>query len=140
MLLFLAFVVALSITAALIPLLERWAPNIGLTDPPGPRKVHSAPIPRVGGLAMTIGLLVATLLTVQLTPAAGGIVIGIVVLLLFGLWDDRKPLNYRTKFAGQIIAVALCMLIGGVRVGPLTAGRVEKIPRGPPRLLSFSPP
>ena len=60
--LFLAFVVALSVTAALIPVLARWAPAIGLTDAPGPRKVHSTPVPRVGGLAMAAGLFVATVL------------------------------------------------------------------------------
>ena len=52
--LFLAFVVALSTTAALIPLLSRWAPSVGLTDKP----VHSVPVPRVGGLAMAIGIFV----------------------------------------------------------------------------------
>jgi UDP-GlcNAc:undecaprenyl-phosphate GlcNAc-1-phosphate transferase len=138
MLLFLTFVVALSITAALIPLLERWAHVFGLTDPPGPRKVHKTTVPRVGGLAMAVGVLVPTLLTVQLTPAAGGVVIGIVVLLLLGLWDDRKPLNYRTKFAGQIVAVALCMLIGGVRVGPVTAGGVEIFPGAATTLITFA--
>ncbi len=57
----LAFVVALSITAALIPLLARVAPYIGLNDAPGPRKVHSAPVPRVGGIAMAVGILVPAL-------------------------------------------------------------------------------
>lgn len=77
--LFLAFVVALSITAALIPLLVRWAPAIGLTDTPGPRKVHSIPVPRVGGLAMAVGLLLPTLITVELTPSIRGLLLGLVV-------------------------------------------------------------
>lgn len=125
MLLFLAFVVALSITAALIPLLVRFAPAVGLTDAPGPRKLHSVPVPRVGGLAMAVGVLVPVLLTVPLTRAVTGLVAGIVVLLLFGVWDDHKSLGYRTKFAGQILAVALCMAIGGLRVGTLFVGASE---------------
>jgi len=36
--LFLAFVVVLSITAALIPVLAHWAPSIGLTDAPDFRR------------------------------------------------------------------------------------------------------
>jgi UDP-GlcNAc:undecaprenyl-phosphate GlcNAc-1-phosphate transferase len=135
--LFLAFVVALSTTAALIPLLARWAPAIGLTDRPGPRKVHAAPVPRVGGLAMTAGLLAPLLLTVPLTPAVRGLLLGLGVLLLFGLWDDRFTLGYRMKFAGQIIAVGLCMIVGGIHVGPLTFGAVETLPAPVGTLITF---
>jgi UDP-GlcNAc:undecaprenyl-phosphate GlcNAc-1-phosphate transferase len=138
MLLFLAFVVAVSITAALIPLLERWAPAIGLTDAPGPRKVHSTPVPRVGGLAMGIGLLIPTLLTVRLSPATLGLVAGILVLLLFGVWDDRKTLGYRTKFVGQIIAVVSCMLIGDIRIGTVTLGGVELFSGFASTLMTFA--
>ena len=126
--LFLAFVVALSITAALIPLLMRWAPAMGLTDAPGPRKLHATPVPRVGGLAMAVGILVSTLLTVPLAAPVRGTVLGILVLLAFGLWDDRQTLGYRTKFLGQIIAVVVCMVVGGIRVGDvMTVGGVTLI-------------
>ena len=120
--LFLAFVVALSVTAALIPVLSRWAPAIGLTDAPGPRKVHSIPVPRVGGLAMAVGLLLPTIMTVELIPSIRGLLLGLVVLLLFGLWDDRVNLGYRTKFLGQVLAVGLCMIFGNVHIGTLMLG------------------
>jgi UDP-GlcNAc:undecaprenyl-phosphate GlcNAc-1-phosphate transferase len=136
--LFLAFVIALAITAALIPFLARWAPAIGLTDAPGPRKVHAVPVPRVGGLAMGIGLLIPTLMTVQLTRAALGLLVGILVLLLFGLWDDAKNLGYRTKLAGQVIAVALCMSVGGLRIGTLYFGGVEIFPTAVNTFLTFA--
>jgi UDP-GlcNAc:undecaprenyl-phosphate/decaprenyl-phosphate GlcNAc-1-phosphate transferase len=126
--LFLAFVVALSITAALIPVLVRWAPTIGLTDAPGPRKVHSIPVPRVGGLAMAVGLLLPTLITVQLTPSIRGLLLGLVVLLIFGTWDDRVTLGYRTKFAGQVLAVGLCMAVGNVHIGTLMLGTAIVLP------------
>ena len=115
--LFLAFVVALSTTAALIPLLSRWAPSVGLTDKPGPRKVHAVPVPRVGGLAMAIGILVPVLVTVPLTEPIRGVLLGILILLGFGLWDDRVELGYRTKLLGQVLAVAVCMTVGGVHIG-----------------------
>jgi len=134
--LFLAFVLALSVTAALIPLLERWAPAIGLTDVPGPRKVHTAAVPRVGGLAMAAGVLAATALTVQFTPPVRGLLLGLAVLLAFGLWDDRATLGYRTKFAGQIIAVALCMAVGRVHVGMVVVGGIE-VPAAVSMLLTF---
>ena len=135
--LFLAFVVALSVTAALIPVLSRWAPAIGLTDAPGPRKVHSIPVPRVGGLAMAVGLALPTLMTVQLTPSIRGLLIGLVVLLLFGLWDDRVNLGYRTKFLGQVLAVGLCMLTGNVHVGTLMLGGLIVLPPVASALITF---
>ena len=135
--LFLAFVVALSITAALIPLLARWAPVIGLTDQPGPRKVHSTPVPRVGGLAMTAGLLGPVLFAVPLTAPVRGLLLGVGVLLLFGLWDDRFTLGYRAKFTGQLIAVGLCMIVGGIRVGPLGIGLDGALPAPLTALITF---
>jgi UDP-GlcNAc:undecaprenyl-phosphate GlcNAc-1-phosphate transferase len=135
--LFLAFIVALSVTAALIPLLVRWAPTIGLTDAPGPRKVHSIPVPRVGGLAMAVGLLLPTLITVELTPAIRGLLLGLVVLLLFGLWDDRVTLGYRTKFAGQVLAAGLCMIVGNVHVGSLMIGSVIVLPQAVSTAITF---
>jgi UDP-GlcNAc:undecaprenyl-phosphate GlcNAc-1-phosphate transferase len=135
--LFLAFVVALSITAALIPLLARWAPTIGLTDRPGPRKVHATPVPRVGGLAMTAGLLAPLLLTVPLTAPVRGLLLGLAVLLLFGLWDDRFTLGYRLKFAGQVLAVGLAMIVGGIHIGPLAVGGFESLPAPITTLITF---
>jgi UDP-GlcNAc:undecaprenyl-phosphate GlcNAc-1-phosphate transferase len=135
--LFLAFVVALSVTAALIPVLSRWAPAIGLTDAPGPRKVHSIPVPRIGGLAMAVGLLLPTLITVELTPSIRGVLLGLLVLLLFGLWDDRVTLGYRTKFAGQVLAVGLCMIVGKVHIGTLMIGSVIVLPQSVSIFITF---
>ncbi len=135
--LFLAFVVALSATAALIPLLAHWAPALGLTDKPGPRKVHRVPVPRVGGLAMAIGMLLPALLTITLIPAVRGVLLGLAILLVFGLWDDRATLGYRTKFLGQILAVAVCMAVGGVRIGAVTIGTVNVLPGMLSTLVTF---
>jgi UDP-GlcNAc:undecaprenyl-phosphate GlcNAc-1-phosphate transferase len=135
--LFLAFVLALSVTAALIPFLARWAPSIGLTDAPGPRKVHSVPVPRVGGLAMAAGVFTVTLLTVDLIPTVRGLLIGLAVLLFFGLWDDRVSLGYRTKFAGQILAVGLSMVVGHIHFGQIVLGSVTAVPDWLSLLLTF---
>jgi len=101
------------------------------------RKVHSAPVPRVGGLAMAAGLFVATLLTVDLSPPVQGLLLGLMVLLLFGVWDDRVTLGYATKLAGQIIAVGLCMIVGGIHIGPLTLGAVDFVPTSVSTVVTF---
>jgi len=117
---FIAALIALSITTACTPVLLRWAPKIGLTDRPGERKVHSVPVPRVGGIAMVIGMVLPILLTAPLSAPILGFLGGILVLLVFGVWDDRSNLNYQLKFLGQFLAVGLCMFVGGVRIEWLT--------------------
>jgi UDP-GlcNAc:undecaprenyl-phosphate GlcNAc-1-phosphate transferase len=68
---------------------------------------------------MAAGVLIPTVVSVSLVPEIRGLLLGLLVLLLFGVWDDRVTLGYRTKLAGQIIAVGICMLVGGLHVGAL---------------------
>jgi UDP-GlcNAc:undecaprenyl-phosphate GlcNAc-1-phosphate transferase len=135
--LFLAFVVALSITAALIPLLARWAPRIGLTDAPGPRKVHSVPVPRIGGIAMAAGILAPALFMLELNSALAGMFAGLLVLLVVGVWDDRVNASYWSKFIGQFAAVALCMQIGDIRIDTVALGGSLSLPPGFSWALTF---
>jgi UDP-GlcNAc:undecaprenyl-phosphate GlcNAc-1-phosphate transferase len=86
---------------------------------------------------MAAGVLIPTLLTVELTPPVRGLVLGLIVLLLFGLWDDRVTLGYRTKFAGQMLATGLCMVVGGVHVGALMFGSLAVLPSSVSTLLTF---
>ncbi|HUJ53991.1 MAG TPA: MraY family glycosyltransferase [Steroidobacteraceae bacterium] len=137
MLFFLAFIVALSITAALIPVLARWAPAIGLTDRPGPRKLHTQPVPRVGGIAMALGILAPAMLLVAQTQSLHGLLAGILVLLVFGVWDDRADLHYRVKFLGQMLAVGLCIAISGVQIQTYAADGHPLLPQALSVALTF---
>jgi UDP-GlcNAc:undecaprenyl-phosphate/decaprenyl-phosphate GlcNAc-1-phosphate transferase len=136
-LLLLASLIALSITTACMPSLQRWAPKVGLTDRPGARKVHAVPVPRVGGIAMAAGILVPTLIAVPLSPAVAGFLAGVVVLLVFGVWDDRVDLDYRWKFFGQFLAVTLCIVVGHVQIAELTLDHPIRLPDGLSWLLTF---
>lgn len=135
--LFLSLIVALSITTACTPVLLRLAPRLGLTDLPGLRKVHSVAVPRVGGIAMAAGILIPTVLISNLSAPVLGWVAGLLVLLVFGVWDDRVDLDYRLKFFGQFLAVGLCMAIGGVRIEWLTFGAPFELPRAVSLGLTF---
>lgn len=116
MLAFFAFIVAMFISLVLVPPLMRSASRLHVMDLPSDRKVHSAPIPRVGGLAMIAGSVTPILLWVPHSREVLGLLFGIGVLLVFGLWDDRKQLDYRMKFAGQLFAVSIAVLYGGIRI------------------------
>ena len=135
--LLLASLIALSITTVCMPGLRRWALRIGLTDRPGARKVHTTPVPRVGGIAMAAGILIPTLMAVPLNAAMIGFLSGVLVLLAFGLWDDRCDLDYRLKFLGQFIAVALVIAVGDVRIAELTLDRPVELAPVVSCLLTF---
>ena len=135
--LLLASLVALSITTACMPGLQRWALRVGLTDRPGARKVHTAPVPRVGGVAMAAGILIPTVMVVPLNAAMLGFLGGVLVLLAFGLWDDSRDLDYRLKFIGQFAAVALVIALGHVRIAELTLDHPIQLPESVSTLLTF---
>ena len=107
-----AFIVSLVITMILIPPFMKWAGRIGAMDIPDARKVHTGAIPRVGGIAMLIGSVIAILLGADLDQQIFGIIGGFLILLFFGIWDDRCDLDFRIKFVGQILAVLSAVLIG----------------------------
>lgn len=122
-----SFTVSLFLTIALIPLLIRAAPALGLMDLPGDRKVHVSAIPRSGGLAIALGVVAPLLFLLPLQDPWRCLLIGGAVIVVFGVLDDRRNLDYRWKFLGQIIAVILAMT-GGVLVQKLPFMGLEAAP------------
>lgn len=118
MVLFFSFIAAMLVTMALIPPLMRMATRLQIVDLPNERKVHCVAIPRVGGLAMVAGAVLPLIVWLWSLPQVMGLLMGIAVIVAFGVWDDRADLDYRLKFAGQCIA-ALVVWWMGVRVEEL---------------------
>ena len=102
---FFAFIVSLVISMLLVPPLIRLAPLIGAIDLPNARKVHLHAIPRIGGIAMIIGVLVPAIFWLPLDQKYFSLLAAFLILLFFGLWDDRFDLHYGIKFLGQLLAV-----------------------------------
>jgi len=117
--LFFSFLGSLVICMALIPALMATAGRLQFVDLPGDRKIHHAPMAKVGGLAFAAGTFVAMLLWAPKDPIVTSALIGGAVILLFGAWDDRVGLGYKTKFLGQLIAAALVVWVGGVHLSTL---------------------
>ena len=101
---------------ALIPPLIHFSGKLGLMDSPNERKVHLGAIPRVGGIGMVIGVLLPIILWVPLERDVVSLLIGIGILLVFGILDDRGDLDYRIKFLGQLIAVLVVVFYGDVLI------------------------
>lgn len=110
------FIVGMVVTMAWLPVFVRLANKWLIIDHPGARKVHTAPVPRVGGIAMASGVFIAALLTMHLQPTDVWFLVAAGVLITFGVLDDRFDLDYRIKLVGQLLAVNIVVLAGDVRV------------------------
>lgn len=126
--LMLGFLLAMSVTMALIPPLMQAATRWNFLDAPGARKVHTTPVPRVGGIAMAAGTLLALLLSGEFVQPMPAYLAGVLVLLLFGVWDDRVTLSAGPKLLGQVIAVLLIMTWGDVTIATTTLAERHALP------------
>lgn len=110
-------IISMFITMALIPILRAGALrfNNGL-DLPNPRKVHAAPIPKIGGLALAAGSLIPMLLWFNGDRLLKAILIGAFIIVICGALDDFKNLDYKAKFAGQIVAALVVMFYGNLHI------------------------
>ena len=113
---FFQLTLAVAVSMLVIPLIRRFAPRLGLVDLPDPRKVHTVPIPRVGGWGITLGILVPVALVFRTDPLVQSMLIGCVTLFIFGIWDDARAIGHWTKFVGQLAAAAVVVYYGGLWV------------------------
>ena len=116
---FFSFVASLVICMALIPVLAASAGRLRFIDLPNDRKVHVTPTAKIGGLAFATGTFVATLLWAPHDPVVISSLVGAIVILLFGAWDDRAELPYQVKFLGQVLAAGIVIWFGGVGIDHL---------------------
>src|SRR5574338_1607102 len=110
--LFFSSMTALLMCMALIPPLRLTAERFHVMDLPGERKVHEHPVPRVGGLAFAVGACASIAWWVPKDAIALSVLVGSVIIVGFGVWDDRVDLSYRSKLIGQLLA-ALAVVLGG---------------------------
>ena len=107
------------ISMIIVPFMIRIAPRVGMVDLPDPRKVHSMPIPRVGGIGIVIGSLIPILIWLPFDPLITSYIFGSVVLLVFGVWDDSCELGHYVKFVGQFISVIPVVYFADVYVATI---------------------
>src|ERR1700727_2425165 len=97
------------------------ATRLGAVAYPRERDVHVTPTPRMGGLAMFVGVISAVFLASQLPALTRGfvyssgmpaVVVAGALIMGIGLIDDRWGLDALTKFAGQITAASVLVTMG----------------------------
>jgi len=121
-----AFFLALALVLLLTPLVIRLAIKTGALDQPDSRKVHTRPIPRLGGTAIFFSFftilfgILAYLKFIKGIELKGienltAIFISSSILFTIGLIDDFKGLTPRAKLAFQVIA-ALILIQQGIGI------------------------
>ncbi len=113
-----AFIISFIFTFATTPLVRRLAYKIGAVDVPrDKRRVHKRPTPRIGGLAIVFGFMVAVLcFGGDFSKEFLSIIAGAGILCVLGIIDDCKGLDAKIKFVVQIIAALVVVFYGDIRI------------------------
>jgi UDP-GlcNAc:undecaprenyl-phosphate/decaprenyl-phosphate GlcNAc-1-phosphate transferase len=107
------FLVAIAVVLVLTPAVGRVARVLGIVDEPlERRRVHLAAVPRLGGLALFLGLFVPALAFLDLHGAYRGILLGAAVATTVGMADDFRGLPWWAKLGGQVGAAAIPIAYG----------------------------
>lgn len=120
-------VVAACILACLLsliftPVVRSLARRLRVVDSPGSRKIHSTPIPLLGGCAIFVATLVATAACLSHGSDKADlsrwllVTFGAILTLAVGIWDDARGMRARRKLLFQII-IAGVLVAGGLRIG-----------------------
>lgn len=95
------------------PVIRALAFHVGAVDiPKDNRRMHNHPIPRMGGLAIFLGFLLSVLIFLPLSEQLRGMLLGTVIIVILGIFDDIYALPAKPKFLVQIVAALLAVLAG----------------------------
>jgi len=114
-----AFGIAFIITFVSTPLIGRLARRYKFFDLPSPRRVHTYPTPRIGGIALFLGFIIALLVIFGFDPRILGVALCGTLIFLLGLLDDIYNLPPMFKFTGQV-AIACLAVFFGITIGNIT--------------------
>lgn len=116
-----AFIAATAISLLVIPALIKLASVTGLIDKPNERKVHSKPIPVIGGLAIGTTIVLALFVSRLFQSAVSDYAIVItssMLLMLVGILDDKLNLRASHRLIMQMIC-AYAIAATGIRITTL---------------------
>lgn len=118
------FVVSTLISFFMVPFIKEVAPIVGAMDEPkGPLQIHSRPIPRLGGVGIFFGFVIATLFAMFCGNLINGearrqilaLMVGATAMLVLGMIDDIKGVQPRYRFFVQI-PVAILLILFGIKI------------------------
>lgn len=110
--LFVAAIAAILLT----PLVKRLAFRIGAVDAPNYRKVHARIMPRLGGLAIFGAFLIGLAVYRPESEYLLAVVLGAIVIVIIGVFDDMMELSAKAKMLGQLVAAGIIVFLGDIKI------------------------
>ena len=104
--------IAFGIVVLLTPAVGGMARMLGAVDRPDSRRLNRRPVPRLGGLAIFLGIIVPSLAFLDLSDEMRGVLLGAAVATVVGAVDDFRGLAPPTKLVGQVCAAAIPVAFG----------------------------
>ncbi|HEY7379601.1 MAG TPA: MraY family glycosyltransferase [Gaiella sp.] len=104
--------IAFGIVVLLTPAVGGMARLLGVVDQPDGRRLNRRPVPRLGGLAIFLGIIVPALAFLDLSGEMRGVLLGMAVACVVGAVDDFRGLDPFPKLAGQVVAAAIPTAFG----------------------------
>jgi UDP-GlcNAc:undecaprenyl-phosphate/decaprenyl-phosphate GlcNAc-1-phosphate transferase len=105
-------VIAFVIVVLLTPAVGGMARLLGAVDRPDARRINRRPIPRLGGLAIFLGILVPALAFLDLSGESRGVLLGAAIATVVGAVDDFRGLSPSVKLIGQFVAASVPPMFG----------------------------
>ena len=114
------FITSAAMSLFMTPIVKKIAIKYGAVDiPKDDRRIHKKPMPLMGGLAIYISVVVASLIFTPIDESLLATIIGGTIILISGIIDDIKDLSPRAKLVFQIIA-AIVLILGDVKIDAIT--------------------
>ena len=117
-----AFLISVAVVLWTIPDVKTVALKFGIVDKPNARKIHKAPVARVGGVSIFTGTIIALLIVWRLGGFTAipleqqqelwGLIIGSVLFFCIGFADDLLNLSASSRLLMQIVVATISWLMG----------------------------
>lgn len=111
-----AGIIAFALSSFITPWVIRFARRLGLVDDvrsrSHPAQTHKGVIPRAGGAAIFLAVLVASALFIELNQIIVGVLVGAFLIVIVGLLDDYYDLSPYLRFILNILIAGLVIFAG----------------------------
>lgn len=98
------------------PLVIKFSKKIKAVDIPNARSAHTVPMPTLGGLAIYISFLLGVLILQPKSEYHLAILVGGLIIIVVGFFDDLYNLTAKAKFVLQLGAALIVVFWGGLQV------------------------
>jgi len=110
-----AGLLAFAVSVLLVPVVKRACEHFGILDQPGPLKIHSRPVARLGGIAIAIAIAAGVLAGATGSFKELPVLVAFALVWLAGLTDDLRGVPPLLRLAAQILS-ALMLWNAGFRI------------------------